>query len=190
MPLRHVEHQFADQRRQHAVGCDRALEAFGDEDFGRNLHRHRSAQLGLAGQPLVRPALCRRQHALFVGLRLAAALAGDRHPAEPAGAAAAAGGRDADAGVMQHAKKAIAACSLDDLAFVDGNQNHFLRHEAALGEHQADRHDDDETDDDAAANADFDHAATISAKAENPSDIMPARMKVMPRPLSPPGRSA
>ena len=114
----------------------------------------------------------------------------DRHAAQAAGARTAAGGGNADTGAMQHAEQTIAARGLDDLALVDGDQHRFLRHEAALGEHQADRHEDDQEDDDTAADADFDHATTISAKAEKPSDIMPARMKVMPRPLRPPGRSA
>ena len=190
MPRRHVEHQFADERRQHAVRRDGTLEAFGDQNFGRHLHRHRPAQLGLAGEPHICPALGRRQHALLGRLRFAAAFAEHRHAAQAAGARTAAGGGNADTGTMQHAEQTIAARGLDDLALVDGDQHRFLRHEAALGEHQADRHEDDQEDDDTAADADFDHATTISAKAEKPSDIMPARMKVMPRPLRPPGRSA
>ena len=118
------------------------------------------------------------------------AFAEDRHAAKPAGAAAAAGRRDADAGAVQHAEQAVAASGFDRLAPVHRDQDRFLRNQTATRNQQADRHADNQNNDDATADRDFDHATTICAKAEKPSDIIPASTKVIPRPLRPPGRSA
>ena len=57
---------------------------------------------------------------------------------------------------------------------------------AAMGEGEAK----DQRHDQQAAERDLDHGCATCTKVENPSDIMPVRMKAMPSPCSPSGRSA
>ena len=184
------EHQLAYQRCEHAIGPDPTIETAGIENAGSDLDTDRAAQADLAGKAHMVAPFGGREHAFLGGLGFACPFAGHRHAAETAGAIAAASGRNRDAGAVQCPKQHIAAHRRNVLAAVQRDGGSALRHQPGAGRQQPDGQDQDQHGDDETSGDDLGHEATIWAKAEKPSDIMPAKMNAMPRPRSPAGRSA
>ena len=138
----------------------------------------------------MRLALRRREDALLGGLWGAGTLALDNYSTKPAGARSSARRRNADPRAVQDPQKAIAPRRHDPLGSVHRDRHRLGGDQPTPGGLQSESQHHDQHDDDKRSQNDLGHDATIWAKAAKPSDIIPARMKVMPNPRRPCGRSA
>jgi hypothetical protein len=189
---RQRHHDFPDERGQHADGGDRAFEAAARaEDVVGHRDGAIAAQARLAGEPDMVAPLLRGEDAAFGRQRLPRAFAGDGDPAEAAGPRSAAGRRDQDAALVQHIEQRVAAPGLEVTGRVDRHVERHVGHEHAPQDQQRRGQEDQQKDDRRAAQKHLGHCvAAICAKDAKPSDMRPARMKPIPSPRSPAGRSA
>lgn len=118
-------------------------------------------------------ALGGREDTALGRLQFAGTFPLDGHSAQAAGTAAAAGGGNADPGLVQHREKLVAPGRVDALPAVHGDADGALRQQPVARGDQRQREADDEERYEDGTERDLRHGAAICAKEEKPSDIMP-----------------
>ena len=188
LAFRQLEHDLADQRREHARRGDAAGPGLGPEDLLGDADIEVVAHRHLAGEPHALPHLAASELGRLSGQRRPRALE-DGDPALPAGALAAAGGRHRHAAVAEDVEELGAGppAQLPPLVDADedgtGRQQQSARRDDDRRQHEHDR------DEQHAAEDDLVHGSRTSTKAEKPIDMSPVTMKAAPSPCNPAGIS-
>src|SRR5690606_16705362 len=91
---------------------------------------------------------------------------------------------------MQNLQLFRATFSLEHLAVIYGNALYYIWYQTGSSKQQLEGKAKDQCDDQEGAKRHFDHGWATCANVAKPSDIMPVRMKAIPRPCSPSGISA
>ena len=189
---RRLEHQFANERRQHARRADPAFPALHAQHRFRDPDGQVPVHGDLAGEAhtgLAVPAVDVRG----LGGQQRSAAGRDRDAALPAGAAAAAGRGQEQAVAGQRLEQARAARGLDDPLVVDGDLHRAARQDPGARQQHQQRQRHHDRREQAGAEQEFLPGrvhSSIPPSVRKARDMSPAVMKVMPSPRRPAGGSA